>query len=179
MWGVLSHFTEYRVKNSVDEARRFSATERLRVLNRLIDRAFRGDRRVGLDRIPMQHLDQRNAHDAPLKRSDSRRTPAMRMALDQRVEILREIGGSMRQRPCQLGRIRRKRLRQRAAGEVMLIERDDRSAPLLAAPHPAGLGPRDVVAGAGVDADLVADVDKQRHLHMGARLERRRLGPSP
>jgi hypothetical protein len=135
MWGVLSFFTEYRVKYSVDECRRLSATERFRILDRLIDRALRRDRRICFNSVPMDHLDERYPQDAPLKRGDPRGAPAIRVALDQHVKLLSEVSSRMGKRPRQLGRIRRQRLRQRASGEVVLIERYDRSAPLLAAPH--------------------------------------------
>ena len=66
------------------------------------------------------------------------------------------------------------RLRQRPAGQVVLVERDHRGPALVGAAHSRRA--RDVFAGARVHADALARLDEQRHLDHRAGLERRRLG---
>ena len=53
---------------------------------------------LGGDRVGVQHLDQRHAHDAALERLDPLHRPAVRVAVDHLVELLRAVGRGVRQR---------------------------------------------------------------------------------
>ena len=84
---------------------------------------------------------------------------------------------ALRERARERAGVGPERLRERPAGEVVLVGGDHGGAPLLGAPrYGVSSRARHVVAAARVDADAVADVDEQRHVHLGAGLERRRLG---
>ena len=53
---------------------------------------------IGRGRVRVQHLEQGDPHDAPLERLDPLHRPAVRVAVDHLVELLRAIGGRMRER---------------------------------------------------------------------------------
>ena len=61
--------------------------------------------------------------------------PAVRMAVDHLVELLRAIGGRMRQRAREQRRVRPERLRQRLTGQIVLVERYHGGAALIGAAH--------------------------------------------
>ena len=60
----------------------------LAVSTGLVDRALRRDRRVARRDVGMEHLEQRDAQDGALERGDPVERPALRVALDVRVELL-------------------------------------------------------------------------------------------
>ena len=76
-------------RTPLTNAGRLRAAERLGGLDGLVDRALGRDRRVGRDRVGVQHLDERDAHDRPLQRGDPVDRPALRVAADQVVEVRR------------------------------------------------------------------------------------------
>src|SRR4051794_23027548 len=71
-----------RAEDSVQEARRLGAAELLGGLDRLVHRDLVGHIR------PVKHLVKRDAEDAPLQRRDPVESPAGRVTLDQRVELV-------------------------------------------------------------------------------------------
>ena len=128
-------------------------------LDRLVDRHLGGH--VG----PVQQLVQRHAQDVALERRDPVERPALRVALDQRVEL----GAGRARTPSTSSRVKGLRvaveqLLGRPAGHVRLVERHDRGPALVGAAH-RRLRPRDVLAGAGVHAHAVTHVHEQRHPH--------------
>src|ERR1035441_3869232 len=94
---ILAHLAQDRVEDAVDEARSVEGTERLRALNRLVDRALRRDRLIGRDRVAVEHLDQRDAQNAALERRDPLNAPAVGVATDQVVELRRAADGRARE----------------------------------------------------------------------------------
>ena len=94
---------------------RLGAAERLGGLDRLVDRALGRDRPVALDQVRVQHLQQRGAQDGPLQRRDAVDRPVLRVARDLGVELVRVVGGRVRERAGERQR-RRARRRRRAGG---------------------------------------------------------------
>ena len=98
---------QHRGEDAVHEPGRLGAAERLGGLDRLVDRALGRDRRVALDQVGVQHLQQRGAQDRALERRDAVDRPVLRVALDVDVELLGVVGrrvgeraGERRRRPA-------------------------------------------------------------------------------
>ena len=86
---------------------------------------------LALHQVRVEHLEQRGAQDRALQRGDPAHAPALGVAADLLVERVGVVGGRVRERARERRRVALEHVVERAPGEVVLVQREDRRAALI------------------------------------------------